>query len=127
MVLLEGHEDTYKVAQGCWVRWLGAVRGAGPQLPASSRLSRQTQLFPHPSPYPAGAAGAGASDCCHMVLMCTQRLGMHSPAGMFAPGGCTASGGPSTLQPSAPFCKEQDGGHQVPAEGMGPHCCLPHA
>lgn len=60
------------VAQGCCLCWLSAARGAGLWLRDGSRLSRQTQLLPHPSPYPAGGASAGASDCCHMALMCTQ-------------------------------------------------------
>lgn len=60
------------VAQGCCLCWLSTTRGAGSWLRDGSRLSQQTQLLPHPSPYPAGGASAGASDCCHMALMCTQ-------------------------------------------------------
>lgn len=86
-MILEGHEDTYVVAQGCCLRCLGAVWGAGPWLPAISRLSWQTQLLPHPSPYHAGVASAGAGDCCHMALMCIQRLGRHVAAGVLALGG----------------------------------------
>lgn len=76
-MLLEGHEDTSSEAQGCWLCWLGAIQGAGPQLLARSCCSWQTQLLPHPSPCPA----PGARDCCHMVLLCTQSLGTHSVPG----------------------------------------------
>lgn len=113
-MLLGGREGTYPKAQGCWLRWLSAVQGAGPRLLASSQCSWQTQLLPHPSPEPA----RGARARCHLVLVCTQRLGTHRAPGAPAlalPG----LGGHSTLQIPAPFGKEWAGDPQVPLQGMG--------
>lgn len=101
-MLLEGHEDTYAVTQGCWLRWLGTLRDAGPWLPAGSHLSGQTAASPSLSiphwwcrhrcqrllPYGADVYTAPAY-AQRGRSICT--------------GGCPALGGPSTPKPSAPF------------------------
>lgn len=82
--------------------------------------------LPHPSPYLTSSTCIYASNCCHVVLVCTQQLGMSNTGGALTQWTAWPGEGPKTLQPSALFYKEQGGGHQVPSPGVGTPHCLPH-
>lgn len=96
------------------------ARGSQPAV-----ASQGKQLLPHPSPYPTGGAGTGASDCCPMVLTCTQRLRMHSMAGAFALGAAQPWGDPAPPSHLHPFEKSRVRDIRCLHKGWGPTAACP--